>query len=71
MKNPILRVSLNLSLPECLLWGLICLGEVIFNRNGLSFLNEAYKAILMALYPTDPGNLISVLILNPTLKSLF
>jgi len=37
----------------------------------MAFLNEAYKAILMALYPTDPGNLISVLILNPTLKSLF
>jgi len=34
--------------------GLVCLDEVIFNKYGLSVLIKAYKAILMALFPTDP-----------------
>jgi len=40
-------------LPECLLWGL---EEVIFNRNGLPALIQAYKGVLMALYSNDPVN---------------
>jgi len=52
------------------LGGLVRLEEVIFIRNDLTFLIQAYKDILMALYPTDPVNHNSCPDPDPKLKKL-
>jgi len=52
------------SLPECLLWGLVCFEEVIFNSYGLSALFQASKAILGSLNHPDPQE-VPISVPNP------
>jgi len=67
------RPNMNALFTEPVLCWNACYGIGLFrvgdlNRNGLSVLNYAYKAILMVLYPTDPVNLNSCP--NPKFKKL-
>jgi hypothetical protein len=51
-----------------IIMGIVCLDAVIFNRNGLSIMIQAYKATLLVLCPT---NLINPnFCSNPSLKKL-
>jgi hypothetical protein len=68
MAKPERPVDCTCSLPEWLLWGLVSKEEVIIKRNGLPALIQAYKAIIMALYLTDPVN--HNINLNPKFKKL-